>query len=124
MKNQDVIEKLKEFIETGQNSNFIFPKWIDDADMMVYVRKSRRILQLRGKMQVCLDIASVIVEQERRGKGIFSKFLKMAHEMNPWDATLVECVNNERLAYFLLKNGYQKQFESESYFLMKNSNTF
>jgi hypothetical protein len=121
-----VLEKLKEFIDEGKDSGYVPPKWIDDDDMKVYVRKGRHLLKPGGKMQVCLDIASVEVDEDKRGKGIFSNFLEKAHEMNPWDATYVECVHNQDLAVFLMKSGWMMVEGSfpQSFFLMKDWNNF
>ena len=123
-----VLERLKEFVDEGKDSGYVPPKWIDDDDMKVYVRKGRHILQ-GGKVRVTLDIANVTVEEDKRGKGIFSNFLEKAHEMNPWDATYVECVHNQDLAVFLLKSGWMMvdptlTVGANSFFLMKNWDDF
>lgn len=123
-----VLERLKEFVDEGKDSGYVPPKWIDDDDMKVYVRKGRHILQA-GKVRVTLDIANVTVEEDKRGKGIFSNFLEKAHEMNPWDATYVECVHNQDLAVFLLKSGWMMvdptlTVGANSFFLMKNWDDF
>jgi hypothetical protein len=123
-----VLEKLRKFIDEGKDAGYVPPMWLDDDDMKVYVRKGRHILQ-GGKIRVTLDIANVTVEEDKRGKGIFSKFLEQAHEMNPWDATYVECVHNQDLAVFLLKSGWMMVDPSltvgaNSFFLMKNWDDF
>lgn len=123
-----VLEKLKEFIDEGKDSGYVPPKWIDDDDMKVYVRKGRHMLQAGGKIRVTLDIANVTVDEDKRGQGIFSNFLEHAHEMNPWDATYVECVHNQDLAVFLLKSGWMmvepSTMGANSFFLMKNWDDF
>jgi len=121
-----VLEKLQEFITEGKDSGYVQPKWLDDESMKVYVRKGRHLLKPGGKIQVCLDIASVEVDEEKRGQGIFSDFLNKAHEMNPWDATFVECVHNQDLALFLMKSGWMMVEASipQSFFMMKNWDNF
>lgn len=124
-----VLEKLRKFIDEGKDAGYVPPMWLDDDDMKVYVRKGRHILQAGGKIRVTLDIANVTVEEDKRGKGIFSKFLEQAHEMNSWDATYVECVHNQDLAVFLLKSGWMMVEPSlvvgaNSFFLMKNWDDF
>lgn len=114
-----VIESLKEFLSESEKL-IINRKWIDDDDMKVYVRKSRRLLT-PDLISVCLDIASVEVEEEKQGKGIFSSFLEKAHEMNPWDATYIECVVNQKLRAFLEREGWtQGKTDTQSFFLLKH----
>ena len=125
-----VLEKLRKFIDERKDAGYVFPMWLDDDDMKVYVRKGSHILQVGGKIRATLDIANVTVDEDKRGKGIFSKFLEQAHEMNPWDATYVECVHNKDLAVFLLKSGWMMvepnvgAYLSNSFFLMKNWDDF
>lgn len=126
-----VLEQLEEFIVKSKDSFYVLPKWIDDKDMKVYIRKGRHLLRSGGKIQVCLDIASVEVDEDKRGNGIFSNFLKKAHEMNPWDATYVECVHNKDLDTFLVKSGWMMVENPsfgidgpQSFFLMKDWNNF
>jgi len=69
-----VLEKLKEFIDGAKDSGYVPPKWIDDDDMKVYVRKGRHLLKPGGKIQVCLDIAYVEVDEDKRGREFFPIF--------------------------------------------------
>lgn len=119
-----VVNQLKDFVEKNKNAIYCHPQWFEDDNMKVYVRKGRHILQ-GSKLQVCLDIASVEVVEDKRGKGIFTEFLAKAHEINPWEATYVECVNNTNLAAFLLKSGWMMaQNSPDSFFMMKDWEKF
>lgn len=89
--------------------------WIENEIIKVYVRKGRHILA--GEVRTTLDIAAVSVQEEFSRQGIFKSFLKFAHETNPFQATFVECVHNEILASFLLRNGWTQT--EESFFLKK-----
>lgn len=124
-----ILEELQKFIDKGKDIWYVSPIWLEDNDMKVYVRKGRHLLQSGDKIRVTLDIANVVVEEDKRGQGIFSKFLEQAHEINPWNATYVECVHNPELAVFLLKSGWMMVEPSltvgaNSYFLMKKWEDF
>jgi hypothetical protein len=110
-----VIEQLEDFVKTV---GYIGTKWLEDDLMRVYVRKGRHMCG--KKMKLTLDIANVTVFEE--GKGTFSRFIAKAHELNPWDATYVECVQNERLASWLFRNGWSVVEQGgipESFYLLK-----
>jgi hypothetical protein len=93
-----ILEQLTTFLKDSQD-HFKANQWLSDDKMQVYVRKANRYLE--GKRKVTLDIANV--EVYHRGKGTFTRFLEAVHEMNPWDATYVECVLNPRFAAFFVK---------------------
>lgn len=119
-----VIDQLEDFIEKNKNTLYCQPKWFEDDNMKVYIRKGRHVLTA-NKLQVCLDIAAVEVIEDKRGQGIFSSFLTKAHEINPWEATYMECVNNTDLAAFLVKNGWMMAPNSpDCFFLIKDWEKF
>ena len=93
---------LREFISKENLRN----QWIYEKFLHAYVRRSQRLLN--GKMDFCLDIASVEVDEKHRGKGIFVKFLTKAEQeakkMNR--KVFVESILNEKLLNFLLNRGY------------------
>ena len=80
--------------------------WIRERDIDVYVRRSKRLID--GNLVSCIDIASVEVNERRRGQGIFKAFLnrveKAAASMNR--EVFVESILEPRLLYFLLKRDY------------------
>ena len=103
---------LADWMRRVGDRKYMTNEWLEADDMKVYVR--------RGYHQCgfCLDVASVEVYD--KGEGTFTRFLEAAHAMNPWDATFVECVNNERLAAFLLRNGFRRyEGDPHSFYLKK-----
>ena len=82
--------------------------WVHERDLSVYVRRSMRFI---GKEAVkCLDIASVEVNEKRRGCGIFKEFLARfeVEAKNLNRAVFVESILEPRLLQFLFKRGYIK----------------
>lgn len=94
---------LQKFIDNPELRN----KWIKSRKMKIYIRRSMR--QVGMKMTPCLDLASVEVDENHRGKGLFTKFLEKfenaAKEMNR--VVFVENIQNERLKNFLLRRKYK-----------------
>lgn len=116
--NKTVIEQLADFIKQAEDG--IRNLWLSDDIMKVYVRMGRHIIGT-GKISVTLDIASVEVEEENQGRGVWTEFLEKAHEMNPWEATYVECVHNPILATSLIRHGWMPvPLSSESFFMPKD----
>ncbi len=80
--------------------------WIRERDIDVYVRRSNRLIE--GNLILCLDIASVEVNENRQGQGIFKAFLyqfeKEAAKMRR--AVYVENILEPRLLDFLIRKGY------------------
>lgn len=64
---------LQEFLESSLRN-----AWIVDGFIDVYVRKSKRIID--GKMVDCFDVASVSVQEDQQGKGLFTDFMRMVIE--------------------------------------------
>ncbi len=118
-----MIDLLSEWMKRVENKSFMTNDWLYGSDMQLYVRKSTpRLLEgrLAGRERkaICLDLASF--EVYKKGEGRFAEFLRQAHEMNPWDATYVECVHNIGLRGFLSKSGMHMQQGTEelpSYYL-------
>lgn len=52
-----------------------------------------------------LDIASIGIPENHRGRGWFRSFRRIAEALNPWEVTLYECVHNERLADYFRSEG-------------------
>lgn len=73
-----------------------------------------------GNLHTTLDLASF--EVYKKGEGTFTAFLQQAHANNPWDATYVECVHNQRLAKWLERHGFHKEPDSQpgNYYLWKH----
>ena len=106
-----IITKLKEFIDSKHRN-----LWIQDDFMSVYVRKGNHFIE--KTILSTLDIASVEVEESKRNQGIWTNFLNQAHEINPYQATYIECVHNIILSDSLVKHGWQTV--GESFYIRKD----
>lgn len=95
--------KLEKFLADAQ-PRLQSTRWLCVRDMEVYVRKSRRLLD--GKWYVCLDLANIMVLPAKRGQGRFTSFLETALRINPWQATYVENVLEERFRSFFRRRGW------------------
>jgi GNAT superfamily N-acetyltransferase len=80
---------------------------LDEPGLRVYVRKSNRLWE--GRLLPCLDIGNVTVDEEQRGRGVFTDFLERFEEAarKMGRASLVECILEPRLYAFLLRRGYR-----------------
>jgi hypothetical protein len=83
--------QLKKFLES-QNRN----QWLRGRHVSAYVRKGHH-LGPDGKLHHYLDLASIEVDIEFWGKGIFSEFLCACQKMTPYDGVFVECVLDKGL---------------------------
>lgn len=125
-----VLEQLANFIDSGRLQFRIYPIWLRDDRLEVYVRKAFRFipclpLGTSGQMCTTLDIGSIGVFEEFRGQGICTDFLVKAHEMNPWDATFVESVMSDKLIRVLQRLGYKCLNQNElvpNFFKLKGGN--
>ena len=94
---------LNDFIQLTWPPN----SWISENHITIYVRKSNRLIE--GKMTECLDLATVEVDEDERGKGIFTTFLhrfeQEAKKLNR--VVFVENIMNPCLeSYLVKKQGY------------------
>jgi N-acetylglutamate synthase-like GNAT family acetyltransferase len=84
--------------------------WLHSDKMKVYVRKGKHSLD--NKISDCLDIASIQVEDEFQGHGIFKSWLRYAEDTATRfsiEAVFVENILNPRLATYLSGIGYRRQ---------------
>lgn len=112
-----VLEQLNDFIEDSKFKR-TNNKWLCDELMNVYVRKGVHLIS--GAVSCTLDIASVEVREENQQQGLWTKFIKAAHQVNPWEATYVESVLNPFLKRSLIKHGWQSA-GLDSFFISKNT---
>lgn len=101
IKMKPIAASLKSFLESPLRN-----EWIGDDTIKVYVRKSRR--NIEGQMIDCLDIATVEVEEEERGKGIFTDFLKDAIALNSFTCIFIENVQQDWFAQFFMRQGFKR----------------
>lgn len=113
--------------------NLPLPRWSSNAYVaypgigVLYVRKSQRCVGYKPSIHIpavltqCIDIATVEVDEERRGRGHFTNLIKYLHgSYNIY----VENVMNERLARFLERSGFQIENTTPLSFYLAREATF
>lgn len=92
-----VEDQLIDWIDCVQQPGWsVLNDWLRAGGYSVYVRSGRR--NIDGNFRTTLEIASVHIDEDLRGRGWFSRFLVFAEEHSPWEILWVECVENPRLA--------------------------
>lgn len=76
--------------------------YIDDGPIVAYMRQQN--VYIGEKPYPTLIIATV--EAIRQRQGHFTRFLEKCHRRNVWAFTGVECVNNDDLYRFLIREGF------------------
>jgi hypothetical protein len=95
-----VEEQLVDFLNIQKRNS-----WLHDKDVDVYIRKSRRYLGYPPKMIDILDIATISVKKQ--GKGRFTRFLSFVQDVYPGNL-FVENVQTPRFANFFRRLGWQE----------------
>jgi predicted GNAT family N-acyltransferase len=95
---------LKDFI----HSKILRNSHIEEPDLVAYMRKSNRFIE--GKMHEFLDIGRILVDSNKRGTGVFKKFLSdvenFARQLNR--GVFIESIMEPRLIDFLKNRGYKR----------------
>jgi hypothetical protein len=93
---------LETFLKSPQRN-----VWVVEKSIRVYVRKNRRFFD--NNIHECLDIGTVEVNKDKRGTGIFTKFLtKFENEARKQNKYVyVENVLEPRLMMFLARRKYR-----------------
>ncbi len=99
-----IYKMLENYFNEMKDKIYLTNRWLETKKIKVYVRRSQRLIN--GSQFTCFDIANINVKESQRGKGIFTEFLNKAHEMNPWEVTYIENVNDERFRKFFEKQGF------------------
>jgi hypothetical protein len=94
---QDLMDKLKAFLAMSRPANL----WLENDVMRAYCRKSRRVLSSSGK-------ATLVVDEDYRGRGLMTDFIRRAHEANPYEFTVLENVLNKRFMKRMLGMGWTR----------------
>ncbi|MFB2970403.1 hypothetical protein ACE1CD_15630 [Aerosakkonema sp. BLCC-F183] len=94
-----MLNQLKDFLDSSVRN-----QWLTDEFMQVYLRKSHRYYA--GNLIQVLDIATIEVYPDFQRQGKCSEFLRITHQINPYQATFVENVLHEFLRLHLFKNQY------------------
>lgn len=113
---QDFQKEILKFIKSRTRN-----KWIYLTVGKVYIRKSKRYLDLpisRHKdLEECFDIASVSIEEEYQNQGYFKYLLLALTEINPYPYVYIESVHNEHLLCYLKKSGWIKTKDGNSFYI-------
>lgn len=96
----EIVDRLEDGARYNGWANF--PKY----RMSLYYRVTSRVIE--GKRLDTLDLATVEVDEEFRGQGLFSQFLSDVEEIaKEYQRTIfVESILNPRLYGFLTRKGY------------------
>src|SRR3989344_4673878 len=92
-----MINLIHQFLSTPERN-----AWLYSADMQLYIRKSKRVIN--SQIVTTLDIANITVYH--KGQGIFKKFIKEFHEINPYQASYIESILEPRLVSWCQRNGW------------------
>lgn len=84
---------------------------VTEPHMSIYVRKATRIID--NKMCKTFDIATIDVEEEHRGIGLFTAYLA-GLVLDKFDYIYVENVLNDAFRVSLLRNGFTQVGEETS----------
>jgi len=111
---ETIYERLRLFIEFADRKERGCSQWIENKTAKIYVRKGYHLIE--GDIRVCLDIATVEVNEKYCKQGIFSEILKTFHEKNPWEYTFVENVMEQWLVNSVRKRGYSEVRDSGTHY--------
>lgn len=70
----------------------------------VYTRKGVHLVN--NKKTMTLDIGSICIGRGRKGQGLGMATVNLMHEMNPFEATYIESILNNRFKDRLIKEGW------------------
>lgn len=85
--------------------------WVTEPHMSIYLRKATRVIA--NKTCKTFDIASLEVEEEYRGKGLFTAWLA-GLTLDKFDYIYVENVLKEAFKSKLLRSGFTELCEETS----------
>lgn len=96
---------LAKFIAVAEKRQFPFSQYVDEPGFEhLYVRFGKWFIDGKWHPRV-LTIANV--QAEEPGKGTFTKLIERIKHDWPDVGIYVECVHNQRLAKWLMKNGFR-----------------
>jgi hypothetical protein len=100
---EEIRSSLLEFLSSKENNN-----WIGNSNVRIYVRKSKRYIE--GRIQNCLDIATISIDPQFRGKGLFGEIVKAFEQGNPYEYIAIESIVNPRLLEHIRKQEAWKPY--------------
>jgi GNAT superfamily N-acetyltransferase len=112
----DPIFKQLELFMSYSNRN----AWIYDNEknpvVSIYVRKAYH--RAEGNMYNFLDLASISIDEDRQGEGIFTNFLSKLIEKYPSTNIYVESILNPAVRHICKKFGF-KDVDKDNMFLIQ-----
>jgi len=81
--------------------------WLMQGTSRIFLRKAKRLIG--NDFVNCLDIANVWLAERQRGRGRFRSFVALAINACPWEAIVIDQVQNERLAQHLRTEGWYEE---------------
>lgn len=105
MLSDELKKNFSVFIEKSEKFER-YNQWISDSFSEVYLRKSRRYID--GEFIFCLDIATISVDEEHRGKGIAKEIIRQFHIMNPFECTFIENVMYDWFCDSIIKMDFKE----------------
>jgi len=92
--------------------------YIEDAYMIMYVRKSKR--SINRQLYDFIDIANISIERDMRDKGVFTNFISELLNRYPDFNILVENIFNPAVVTVLSKFGFErKDGPDNTWFLLR-----
>jgi hypothetical protein len=98
-------EQLDAFLASDRRNCYL-----EDDSIRVYVRKGDHLVD--GKPTRTLDIANVVVPEEKRGRGVFGAFLK--HAEGKGLPVRIENIARPELVVGMVRHGYRTIEEHRS----------
>lgn len=97
----DFRHDLDEFLAESLPNRYVYGNDI----ISVYVRKGHHYLD--GALTKCLDIGTIVISDHYRGNGLGIRVIDYMHQINPFRATFVESLLNNRLHDRLLSEHWR-----------------
>jgi len=97
-----ITNEIRDFLQSGKRNC-----WIESGDLSVFVRRGFHLID--HEIKNCFDIANINVDAEKRGQGIFTKWLSIAEAeaaQSGLAIIYIENLLNERLQHSLCGLGY------------------
>lgn len=99
-------KRMLDMIATVDSGRINERSWIKHGPLKAYVRVSTRLIN--GEIKGTVEVASVEVIPDERGKGVFSSWLREVEDMAKQHkrAVYIESVLNKGLGGYFVNSGY------------------
>ena len=109
-----MFEEISNFIQNSMLKKSILNsrEWFENEQLKIYIRYTPMRL-INGNYISTIDIASVIVNEEYRHKGIFTNLLSNIENKFNEIPIYVESILNDDFKQWLIKRGYKNIYVGE-----------